>query len=68
MTLYNYVLNKIIKKNKKYIEFCIIYWLSNKPSTPLHISYDVWIDASSVVLPGCKHIGKGVIIGAGSIV
>lgn len=40
----------------------------NKPSTPLHISYDVWIGARSVVLPGCKQIGKGVIIGAGSVV
>lgn len=40
----------------------------NKPSTPLHISYDVLIGARSVVLPGCKHIGKGVIIGASSVI
>ena len=40
----------------------------SKPSTPLHICSDVWIGARSIVLPGCKRIGKGVIIGAGSVV
>ncbi len=40
----------------------------NKPSTPLHICSDVWIGARAIVLPGCKCIGKGVIIGAGSVV
>ena len=39
-----------------------------KPSTPLHICSDVWIGARAIVLPGCKRIGRGVIIGAGSVV
>ena len=38
---------------------------SNKPSTPLHICSDVWIGVRVIILPGCKRIGKGVIIGAG---
>lgn len=36
--------------------------------TELQIDSDVWIGARVIVLPGCKHIGKGVIIGAGSVV
>ena len=40
----------------------------NKPSTPLHICSDVWIGARAIILPGCKRIGKSVIIGAGSVV
>ena len=36
--------------------------------TPLQIDDDVWIGARVMILPGCKHIGKGVIIGAGSVV
>ena len=36
--------------------------------TPLVIEDDVWIGARVMVLPGCKHIGKGVIVGAGSVV
>ena len=39
-----------------------------KPSTALHICSDVWIGARAIILPGCKCIGKGVIIGAGSVV
>lgn len=35
---------------------------------PLEIGSDVWIGASSVVLPGCRQIGDGAIIGAGAIV
>lgn len=38
------------------------------PRTPLLINDDVWIGARVIVLPGCKRIGKGVIIGAGSVV
>jgi maltose O-acetyltransferase len=34
----------------------------------LQIDDDVWIGARAMILPGCKHIGKGVIIGAGSVV
>ena len=36
--------------------------------TPLQIDDDVWIGARVIILPGCKHIGTGVIIGAGSVV
>lgn len=36
--------------------------------TPLQIGDDVWIGARAMILPGCRHIGKGVIIGAGSVV
>lgn len=36
--------------------------------TPLHIAGDVWIGARVIVLPGCKRIGHGSVIGAGSVV
>lgn len=32
------------------------------------IGDDVWIGANCVILPGCKRIGTGAVIGAGSIV
>ena len=37
-------------------------------ATPLHIAGDVWIGARAIVLPGCKRIGHGSIIGAGAVV
>jgi Acetyltransferase (isoleucine patch superfamily) len=40
----------------------------DEPKTPLQIDDDVWIGARAMILPGCKHIGKGVIVGAGSVV
>ena len=40
--------------------------LENK--TPLFIEDDVWIGARVTVLPGCKHIGHGAIIGACAVV
>ncbi len=36
--------------------------------TELIIGNDVWIGARVIALPGCKKIGNGVIIGAGSVV
>ncbi len=39
-----------------------------KEKTPLKIEDDVWIGARVIILSGCTHIGKGVIIGAGSVV
>ena len=36
--------------------------------TPLYIAGDVWIGARVIVLPGCKKIGHGAVIGAGSVV
>lgn len=40
----------------------------SKEPTPLHIAGDVWIGARVIVLPGCRRIGHGAIIGAGSVV
>lgn len=34
----------------------------------LVIEDDVWIGHNTMLLPGCKHIGRGAIIGAGSVV
>ncbi len=34
----------------------------------LVIGDDVWIGHNAVILPGCKAIGRGAVIGAGSIV
>ena len=36
--------------------------------TPLHIAGDVWIGTRVIILPGCKRIGHGSIIGAGAVV
>ena len=36
--------------------------------TPLEIGNDVWIGARVSILPGCKKIGNGVIVGACSVV
>lgn len=40
----------------------------NKPATPFYICSDVWIGVRVIVQPGCKRIGRCVIIGAGSVV
>ena len=37
------------------------------PKTPLEIMGDNWIGARVIVLPGCKRIGYGAVIGAGSV-
>ena len=39
-----------------------------KEPTPLHIAGDVWIGARAIVLPGCRRIGHGSVIGAGAVV
>lgn len=36
--------------------------------TPLHIHDNVWIGARAFIQPGVKEIGRGALIGAGSIV
>ncbi len=36
--------------------------------TSLEIGNDVWIGFNVMILSGCKHIGNGAIIGAGSVV
>ena len=40
----------------------------SKGPTHLHIAGDVWIGARAIVLPGCKRIGHGAVIGAGAVV
>lgn len=35
---------------------------------PLTIEDDVWIGHNTIILPGCRVIGRGAVIGAGSIV
>ena len=37
-------------------------------SEPLVIEDDVWIGHDVVLLPGCKFVGRGAVIGAGAIV
>lgn len=34
----------------------------------LVIEDDVWIGQNAVILPGCKYIGRGAVVGAGAIV
>lgn len=36
--------------------------------TSCSIGNDVWIGANAIILPGCREIGDGAVIGAGSIV
>jgi acetyltransferase-like isoleucine patch superfamily enzyme len=35
---------------------------------PLVIEDDVWIGHNAILLPGCKFVGRGAVIGAGAIV
>ena len=41
---------------------------SKIPPGKLEIGNDVWIGFNVVVLPGCRRIGNGAVIGAGAIV
>lgn len=38
------------------------------PAEPLIVEDDVWVGHNAIILPGCKLIGRGAIIGAGSVV
>jgi virginiamycin A acetyltransferase len=38
------------------------------PYQPLQIGHDVWIGLNATLLPGCRNIGNGAIVGAGAIV
>ncbi len=40
----------------------------NGSKIPLLIAGDVWIGARAIVLPNCRRIGHGAIIGAGAVV
>lgn len=35
---------------------------------PLVLEDDVWIGHNALILPGCKRIGRGAVIGAGAVV
>jgi len=35
---------------------------------PTIVEDDVWIGHHAIITPGCKHIGRGAVIGAGAIV
>ena len=37
-------------------------------ATPIVVEDDVWLGHNSIVLPGCKHIGRGAVVGAGAVV
>ena len=39
-----------------------------KEPTPLHIAGDVWIGSRVIILPGCRRVGHGAVIGAGAVV
>lgn len=40
----------------------------NYDKTHLTICDDVWIGRNVIILPGCKTIGRGAVIGAGAVV
>ena len=42
--------------------------LNDVERTRCSIGDDAWIGANVVILPGCRRIGKGAVVGAGSIV
>lgn len=38
------------------------------PPRPLVVGDDAWIGANALILPGCGRIGRGAVVGAGSVV
>ena len=40
----------------------------DRAGVPLEICDDVWIGRRVIILQGCKRIGRGAIVGAGSVV
>lgn len=40
----------------------------NIESHPLWIGHDVWIGYGAILLPGCRAVGTGAVIGAGAVV
>jgi maltose O-acetyltransferase len=59
----------ILNQNHNFdrIDVPMIYQGFSK-NTQLKIQDDVWIGTRTIILPQVSHIGKGVIIGAGSVV
>lgn len=47
------------------------YWYKTESSSPsgwTQIGSDVWLGANALILPGCRKIGHGAVIGAGAVV
>jgi len=42
--------------------------INSNEENPLSIGNDVWIGADVTILPGCKYIGNGAVIGANSVI
>lgn len=60
---------KIIRTGHQFDDTSIpILYQGFKSEVPLLICDDVWIGANTIILPGCQRIGKGSVLGAGSIV
>jgi hypothetical protein len=38
------------------------------PRVPLRIEHEAWVGAGSLLLAGCRRIGIGAVVGAGSVV
>ncbi len=38
------------------------------PSAPLSIGHDAWIGERAIILPGCRTIGIGAVVGSGAVV
>jgi len=52
----------------QYLGFVTKDTIEDNGDNPLTIGHDVWIGRNTTILPGCKYIGHGAIIGAGAIV
>lgn len=52
----------------RYLEFVDQDTIQLDTDNPLIIGNDVWIGSRTTILPGCRRIGDGAIIGAGSVV
>jgi hypothetical protein len=38
------------------------------PTEPLEIGHDAWLGHACTILPGCRRIGIGAVVGAGAVV
>ncbi|MGN0132766.1 MAG: CatB-related O-acetyltransferase [Lachnospiraceae bacterium] len=60
----DYITTSAYFYNKSFSGFDVV----DVPGTSLIISDDVWIGYGVIITSGCKKIGRGSVIGAGSIV
>lgn len=49
-------------------EFGFVKKRKEENSKPTIVGHDVWIGKNAIILPNCKKIGNGAIIGAGAVV